>query len=753
MNHRIQKLLDCDGCAVGRTPHIWHADNHFQANQQWDYDRSKQQLKNTAAKTCLSSKNGIKMENCDTGDAAQKWVLDESTGLISQSGKCLSAKSTTTVTNFTTTVAGDYYLYVDACPGGFGCGSGKNVKIVIYDSSGNNQTVQDWDSYANLPNSITGRAANLRANTLYHVLVNFIGVQSKLYIQSPAYNKTTLRSDVADIIDYYFMLGQTVDGTIRLYRDLTGEAYLYPAWAYGFWQCKQRYHTQKELIEAAQRFRSEKIPIDNIVQDWHYWGNLGWGPQWDPSIYPDPSTLVKTLSSLNFHFMVSVWSKFDTKTKFYKNMTDQGMMIPHGNYYDPYNAAAREQFYQFSKEAMFSIGVDALWLDATEPDGFPNKNQKVALGTGNAYFNPYSLMTTKAIADGLRRDYPTKQGARVFSLTRSSFAGQQRTGAALWSGDISGAWDVLRRQISASINFQLSGMPYWSEDIGGFFRPGNQGKDPDYQKLLTRWFQFGSFTPIFRVHGNAVNTELWNYPATTMTNIVQTAINLRYRLFPYTYSGFWRVQNEGYTMQRGLVFDFASDLSAIANINDQFMWGPAILVCPIYTSSDIRSVYLPPSAHWIDFFSGKAVSGSPVVQSPIDVGLPLFIRSGSIVPMGPYLQYWNEIHADPIELRIYAGADGQFILYEDDGLSPTSTTKSATIEFSWSESLNTLSISKRNGSFPGMLNTRTFNVVFVSNNHGVGVSPTKTPDHVVHYNGTAVTITKSPSPLQNMTKQ
>ena len=291
----------------------------------------------------------------------------------------------------------------------------------------------------NLPDSMSG-IVNIVAGKSYTVSLTTSIAGTKLWARGPDSDTISLESRVGDMIDYYVVFGGgSIDAAIAGYRNITGAASMYAKWAYGFWQCKEHYHTQQELTDAAHKFRELEIPVDNFVQDWHYWGNEGWGPHWDPSIYPAPGDMVKNLSSINIQLMVSVWSKFDETTSFFKNMSTQGYMINGTNYYDVWNPKAREQFYQFSKKAMFDIGVDALWLDATEPEGFPNENHQVGLGegkvgSGNALFNTYSLKTTQAIADGLRRDFSDAQGRRVFSLTRSSFAGQQRTGAALVVG-------------------------------------------------------------------------------------------------------------------------------------------------------------------------------------------------------------------------------------------------------------------------------------------------------------------------------
>ncbi len=668
---------------------------------------------------------------------------------------------------FTPTVDGDYIFYVNACSD-YGCGMNHylNLSIVaVGEKDGREQIIQYWDDLTNLPDSISGRATGLRSRTKYTISMQSSIENVKLYYIPPqASSKSALlKSRLGDLIDYYFVykseekgvdrknINQNshynrMDNAISGYRQITGSAPLYASWAYGFWQCKEHYHNQTELLNAAAKFRALKIPVDAFVQDWHYWGNLGWGPQWDHTIYPDPKGMVEALHDENIHFMISVWSKFDNFTSFYKEMFANGHILKGSIYYDPWSADAREMFYQFSKKAHFDIDVDALWLDATEPEGFSMENQSIALGSGNAYFNSYSLMTTKAIADGLRRDFSNEQGRRVFSLTRSSFAGQQRTGAALWSGDISGKWDSMRRQISASLNYQMSGHAYWSEDIGGFFRPKNQYTDPGYHTLLIRWFQFGCFTPIFRVHGGGSNTELWNYGQDVQNTIVNTAIRIRYRLLSYIYSGFFEVLNFDYTMQRAMALEFPDD-EKVYQINDQFVFGHSIIVAPIYTESQSREVYLPNNEgnKYFNFFSGQEYeSGTTVTVTNLPINeMALFIRAGTILPLGPDLQHVTEKQQDPIEFRIYQGANGQFTLYEDDGETASTYVKNqyTRIDFNWDDISSTLTIGKRNGGgFKGMILKRTFNFIIVKVGHGTGLDIEMKADKTINYNGDGVTV-------------
>jgi alpha-D-xyloside xylohydrolase len=817
LNSSATEVLDCDGCALGHSPHLWHVDSHFAANQQWEFTKDGR-LKATQKSTCLgvathlggSSSRGsvggagaVQMESCTSGTS--RWNLDPGTGLLSlaslsrpplssaaaggPSGRaapdvlpagsmCLAASTGEQTAHFTPRSSGDHYFYVDMCPGRFGCGFNQEVYLSLTDpSTGAVQVVQEWDKLTNLPDSIAGAARNLKSGVRYTVtLISSLGLAGgvKVYVAGPDdARRTVLRSELGSSIDYYmtFTGRASLDGAIQGYRTVTGAAPLYAKWAYGFWQCKEHYQHQSELLGAAKMFRDLSIPLDAIVQDWHYWGNLGWGPHWDPAYYPDPAAMVSNLTANHLKLMVSVWSKFDTSTTFFANMTAQKYMIGDlggaaTNYYDVWSDGARELFYQFSKEAHFSIGVESLWLDATEPENFPNVDHPVAsdsdgVGSGNLLMNSYSLKTTQAIADGLRRDFGDAQGRRVFSLTRSSTAGQQRYGAALWSGDISSTWDSLRRQVAAALNYQASGIPYWSEDIGGFFRPHDAHTDPSYHRLLIRWFQYGAFTPIFRVHGSGDGgTELWLFGNETMESIVASAVRPRYSLLPYTYSGFAKVMREGWTMQRLLAFDFADDPLA-RTIGDQFMYGECLMIAPVLEDSLVRSLYLPqgplprePSAGggWFNVWTGELVaSGMQTNVSAPLLQVPAFAKRGSLLAIGPNLQHTGEQGpvADPLEIRVYDGADASFTLYEDDGLSADFGAHS-TIDFRWDEGTSTLSISAYGGAgFPGRKASRTFNLIRVRGTRGAatvsGFNQTWHGGHLkgdqqLTYTGEAITV-------------
>lgn len=567
-------------------------------------------------------------------------------------------------------------------------------------------------------------------------------------------------SEVADALDYYFIYGPEFDALIARYRELTGPAPLFGKWAYGFWQSKNRYETQSQLLAVAHKYRSLRIPIDNIVQDWFWWITMG-DPAFDPKRYPDPPAMIDDLHRHHFHLMMSVWPYFrphadgepDVLDPVYREMDEHAFFIaktiapsfhPVGQaLYDAFNPAAREMYWSLLKNALFKIGVDAWWLDTDEPETEARETNvlvtgQTALGNGARYANEYPLMATTAVHDGQRAASSAK---RVFILSRSAYAGSQRNGVTAWSGDVDPNWEALRRQIPAGLNYSVSGLPYWTTDIGGFVAASPS--DPAYQELFVRWFQFGTFCPIFRVHGTRVNpneNELWSYGAAAET-ILRNFDRLRYRLLPYIYSLAWRVTSEGYTIMRPLVMDFRTDTRA-QNVGDQFSFGPALLVNPITEpGATTRHLYLP-HARWYDFWTGAAVAGGRALDVPASLDrIPLYVRAGSIVPLGPDLQYADEKLADPIELRVYRGADGAFTLYEDEGDNyDYEHGVYATIPLRWDEARQVLTIGARKGTFPGMLATRTFRVVFVENGHGVGIAPSATADQIVTYSGAETTV-------------
>jgi alpha-D-xyloside xylohydrolase len=562
-----------------------------------------------------------------------------------------------------------------------------------------------------------------------------------------------ISSEVADVIDYYLIYGPDFDKIVAGYRELTGQAPLFGKWAYGFWQCKNKYESQKELLDVAHKYRDLHIPVDNIVQDWFWWttkGDFTFNKK-----YPDAAGMIQDLHQRNFHLMISVWPYFDPGTPTYADMDRLGYLIdrtkvrayhPKGMaVYDPTNPAARAYYWNLMDKALFRIGADAWWLDTTEPETEGREenlmlDNKLAIGSGARYANIFPLMTTKAVYEGQRKASDRK---RVFILSRSAFAGAQRNAVTAWSGDILSDFETYKRQIPAGLNFSLSGIPYWTTDIGGFFI-GNPN-DPAYRELFIRWFQYGAFCPIFRVHGTRTTNqnELWSYGPEAQS-ILTDFDRLRYELMPYIYSVAWMTTNESYTPMRPLVMDFRSDVRA-QNIGDQFLYGPAILVNPVTEpGATNRHLYLP-KTKWYDFWNGHAVDGGKSIDAPAPLDrLPLYVRAGSIVPMGPDVEYAAEKPADPIELRVYRGADGRFTLYEDENDSyDYEKGANATIPVRWDDAARSLTIGDRQGKFPGMLERRTFRVVFVGEGHGTGIGQTEQPDKVVQYSGKAVIISAS----------
>jgi alpha-D-xyloside xylohydrolase len=565
-------------------------------------------------------------------------------------------------------------------------------------------------------------------------------------------NYLYITSEVADSLDYFFMYGPDADSIVGHYRDLTGDAPMFGKWAYGFWQCKNRYKSQEEILSIARKYRELHIPLDNIVQDWFWWNRKG--EHVFNSNYPDPQRMVNDLHAMNVHLMISVWPFFEPGSTAYDYMDRQGWFVEKFKYdklpyhragmavYDATSSEARKYYWQLMNNALFKIGIDAWWLDTVEPETEGQQENillghKLAIGSGDRFVNLYPLMTTGGVYDGQRAASDKK---RVFILARSAFAGEQRNAAAVWSGDINSDWESFKRQIPAGLNYAISGMPYWTTDIGGFVS-GNPD-DPEYRELFIRWFEYGAFCPIFRVHGTRTTNqnELWSYGAEAQKTL--TAYDrLRYRLMPYIYSTAWMVTHDHYTPMRPLVMDFSGD-SRVLNIGDEFLFGPAILVGPVTEpGARTRHMYLP-KTRWFDFWTGKSIDGGKTIDAaaPLEQ-MPLFVRAGSIVALGPDVEYAAQKPADPIELRIYRGADGAFTLYEDenDGYAYEKGSY-ATIPLRWDDAHRTLSIGARQGAFPGMLSQREFRVVVVGENKGSGIDPEPVADKTVRYNGSETTI-------------
>lgn len=725
-------------------------------------------------------------------------------------------------------------------------------------------------------------------------------------------NGTSISSDMGNNIDYYFIAGTNMDKVISGYRQLTGKAPMYGKYAYGYWQSKEHYDTQDELMAVARKYRKLKIPIDNMIQDWDYWnGPENWsGMFFDKTLFPEPKKMMDELHAMNYHAIISIWPALGSNTEINHDMAKHGYLYPPVGwagfkYYDVYNHDANKLYWKYLKEGIYSKGLDGWWIDSTEPDVINALTKEATnyelkkmgsnhLGSFGRYLNTFSLVMTDDIYKFWRAETSDK---RAFILTRSAFAGQQRNAATTWSGDIGASWEIYRNQISAGLNLCMSGIPYWTFDIGAFvigsyggvFNRG--GSDPAYQEFYTRMFQLGAFSPIFRSHGSDTPREMW-YMGEYMPTLVKFD-KLRYRLLPYIYSLAWKVTNDDYTLMRGLPMDFEKDKNTYA-IDDQFMFGPAMMVCPVtnfmyhrpmspshvmdetYFQTDdgkpglsakyykdnefknfsiekidsgvninwyggrpefvtdsmysirwegklipketgkyqfhmksfdtghiyingkevsilwdgnekfteylqleagkaytflatvenkqtgaarmiiqwktpadfkeeakpvevakTKDVYLPDGTTWYDFWTGKTYKGGQKVtfDAPIDK-IPLLVRAGSILPMGPNVQYSTEKPADPIELRIYTGANGKFELYEDENDNYNyEKGVYSTIGFEWNDASHTLIIGDRKGEFPGMLKNRSFKVVVVNEENGTDIEPVKRCNKTVQYNG------------------
>lgn len=591
----------------------------------------------------------------------------------------------------------------------------------------------------------------LEAGRKYPVVVEYFqasgGASMQLRWSTPEKSPSIKwRSDVGEMIDYYAMYGPDLDRVVAEYRFLTGSVPMLGRWGFGYWQSRNSYRSQEEILGVAAEYRSMDVPIAGIVQDIGYSSPAPLGSNtFNPLRYPDPVGMITELHGENIRFMISVWPKFQPGSRNFSLLKKAGVLYPSScgfPFYDPFNPLGRALYWQCLNKDLFSLGVDAWWQDASEPELCGQwgefANIRTFLGWGAFVYNAYPLMHSSAVYDGQRRTTNTK---RVMILSRSAWAGQQRNSALTWSGDVRGDWSTFARQIPAGINFCLGGIPYWTTDIGGYTFSGGP-QNPEYQELFTRWFQFGAFCPMFRVHGLSYPKEIWRFGEPTLS-ILEAFIRLRYRLLPYIYSVAWNVTHNGYTMLRGLVMDFRAD-SNVREITDQFMFGPAILVCPVTTKgARRRTVYLPRGTHWFDFWTGRTVPGGQNIRAdaPID-SLPLFIRAGSIIPMGTVAQNAGPSADDVVELRVYTSENGAFDLYEDqgDGYGYESGAYT-TIAFRWDQASNSLTIGKRQGHFPGMRTKRTIHIVFVGSDRGTGIMPSE-PDHLVEYVGEAITIRK-----------
>jgi alpha-D-xyloside xylohydrolase len=525
------------------------------------------------------------------------------------------------------------------------------------------------------------------------------------------------------------------------------------------------------MLGVVKEFRKRKIPFDNIVQDWFYWKEDQWGSQqFDPSRFPDPKGMITQLhDQYHTQYMISVWPKFYEGIDNYKRFDEKGWLyklniankqkdwVGKGyvsTFYDCFNPEARKEFWQLIHDNIYVHGVDAWWVDAAEPDILSNASieqrkllmSPTAMGPGAKMFNAYPLVNELGFYEGQRKANPNQ---RVFILTRSAFAGSQRYGAATWSGDIGSIWKDFETQIPAGLNFSLSGIPFWGTDIGGFSVEGRfynaQGETlEEWREQMTRWYQFGAFSPLFRAHGQGPFREIFNVAPETHLAYQSMLYydKLRYRLMPYLYSLAGQVYLNDYTIMRALAMDFSSDKNTL-DIGNEYLLGPALLVAPVTQyKANTKDVYLPAGAGWYDFYTGKSFEGgqSHTVAAPYE-RIPVFVKAGSIVPAGPEIQYALEKQADPTTLYVFSGADASFVFYEDEGVNNNYEKGAyATIKFTYSEADKKLTIGKREGSFSGMLTNRKFEIVWVSKDKAVGVGLTTKPDKVIEYKGEEVSV-------------
>lgn len=590
--------------------------------------------------------------------------------------------------------------------------------------------------------------------------------------------ETSFRSEVGDCVDYYFMYGKDADGVIAQVRSLTGQAPMFPLWTYGYWQSKERYKSQEEVVDVVRKYRELGIPLDGIIQDWQYWGhNYLWNAMdFQNPTFNNPQKMMEDVHAMNAHMAISIWSSFGPMTKPYRELDKKGMLFnfttwpqsgleswpPNMEYpsgvrvYDAYNPEARDIYWKYLNDGIFKLGMDAWWMDSTEPDHLDWKPEdmdtKTYLGSFRKVRNAYPLMTVGGVYDHQRAVTSDK---RVFILTRSGFLGQQRYGANVWSGDVASTWESFRNQIPAGLNFSLCGMPHWNSDIGGFFaghynkswNDDSASKNPLYQELYVRWLQFGTFNPMMRSHGTDVYREIYKFgkKGEPVYDAIEKMIGLRYSLLPYIYSTSWEVSNRQSSFMRALMMDFVDDRK-VWDINDEYMFGKSILVAPIthaqYTPEAVvkvseeegwnrdgakktktdaavdfmetksTNIYLPAGTLWYDFWTNEKHEGGKEItkETTLDV-IPLYVKAGSIIPVGPQVQYATEKPWDHLELKVYAGANGNFILYEDE-FDNYNYEKGAYTEIpiSWNNASRKLTIGARKGAYEGMLKNRKFTV-------------------------------------------
>ena len=634
------------------------------------------------------------------------------------------------------------------------------------------------NSYKFVLNMQAGKKVRIRLEWIPDGGDSYCGLRALSPVAPEEQNKLAMWAEMEEQLDYYFIAGKSMDEVISGYRTLTGKAQVMPKWAMGFWQSRDKYSSQNEILTTFKEFRKRQMPIDNIVQDWSYWKTDSWGDQeFDRSRYPDPKAMLDSIHAMNGHLMISVWPKFYPTTDNYKALDAKGYIYRQaikdgfrdwiypgylGTFYDPYSKEARTMFWNQINKGLYSKGIDAWWMDASEPDIISNADidyrkklcGPTAMGPSTKYFNTYALMNAQAIYEGQRMVNPN---ARVFLLTRSGFAGLQRYSTATWSGDIGSRWEDMKAQISAGLNYALSGVPYWTMDIGGyctedrygagqneFEKTGIENEDlKEWRELNVRWHQFGALAPLYRSHGKFPYREIWNvapedHPA---YKAIMDCAKLRYRLMPYIYTLSGMTHFNDYTIMRALAMDFEKD-SQVYNISDQYMFGPSLMVCPVYQyKARTRTVYFPQSEGWYDFYTGKYLEGGReiVYDAPYE-RMPLFVKAGSILPVGPNIQSTAESKGDDLTLYVYRGADGSFTLYEDEGINYNyEKGRYSMIPIHYNENNGQLVIGARQGEFDGMLKERDIKIIAVGQNHAVPFGE-ENQVKTIHYAGNELTV-------------
>ncbi len=518
---------------------------------------------------------------------------------------------------------------------------------------------------------------------------------SKTTIEPGFNEQTKWTSEVGDRVSFFVIAGENADDIYAGYKQLTGPTPMLPKAAYGYIQCKQRYSSQKELLDVAQGYRNRHLPADVLVVDWFYYTKMG-QMDLDPKFWPDPVAMNKQLHDMGFETMISVWPRFLPQDRFYSEVRKNGWLIheadgtptdglPYdraGSDIDTTNPDAAAWYWKVIRDNIISKGFDSLWADETEPD-LPPTGDYYHIGPGTQFFNVYPLFHTGALYEGFRKDEP---GKRALILSRDAYLGVQRNGTIVWSSDIFPTWDTLRRQIPTGLDAAASGLTYWSNDTGGWqdlpreHHPAHAplldpsdardvvGGYDDYPELYTRWFQYATFLPIFRTHGSRPANEVWSY-GKQAEPILEKFLRLRYQLMPYIYSLGYQTWLTGAPFMRALPLDFPNDPN-VTDLRDEYMFGPAFLVAPITEQgATSRTVYLPLGVDWYNYWTNERVKGGQTitVSAPIDT-MPLFVRAGSIIPMGAPVDSTHQVQAIA-SVHVYPGADASFTLFSDDGMT------------------------------------------------------------------------------------